>query len=130
MKIIALLFSIFCLIKTDDNFNYGDRPRSIECSTDNETIKINFCNIRAISKKLVFINFGFEIMKPLKSPIYIQIIYNYRFGTIYREMINSNKIEFCELFSGKQTNPVIELFMDVLKRCVPNFIHSCPYEKG
>lgn len=132
MKVISLIFlfpSIFHLIYTE-NYKTGDRPRSIECSVDNSTYQINYCNVKAVSRQVVLINIGFNILRTLKSPIYIHVIYNYRFGTIYREMINSQKVEICSILSGKATNPIIIITIDLLKKAYPDFIHPCPYEIG
>lgn len=127
--IILIIFNLF-LVKAKETYTMGDRPRSIECIVDNETIRVDSCNVKAYSRRTAVYNIDLTFLKTIESPIYVNIVYLYRFGTIYREMLNSGIVEFCEVMDGKSLNLVLELLTNALKRSVPQLIHLCPYKEG
>ena len=51
----------------------------------------------------------------------------YKNGAVYREIMRSPKIDWCQMMSDKKENPLIEQFMIFLRDNVPSIIHGCPY---
>jgi hypothetical protein len=51
----------------------------------------------------------------------------YRYGTIFRQAIDTKKIEMCDTFEGINTNPLMILVVNLLKDKMPGMIHKCPY---
>lgn len=79
----------------EKDFFAGTRFKSVKCKTDNETMILKYCNIKAYSRKIVVFNLGVKILKTLKRPIYIQTVLNYRYGNIFRPVITMSKQEWC-----------------------------------
>jgi Protein of unknown function (DUF1091) len=52
----------------------------------------------------------------------------YKYGTIYRPVVSTPSVEFCELMSGKSNNPMFDLVIAVIKDSVPSLFHACPYK--
>jgi Protein of unknown function (DUF1091) len=133
MKVVFKVFLVIFILSQSsakDRFTTGTRFRAVECIGDNETISFDYCNVKAFSKISTVVNIAFNFLKEVQKPFYIQIIYSYRFGNIYRSMIDSKPIEFCAIMSGFSTNPILKLVTDQLLQAVPNVLHKCPYEKG
>jgi hypothetical protein len=53
---------------------------------------------------------------------------SYRYGTIFREIIDSKPVEFCGLIAGKESNLLAKLFIEAIKDSVPQLMHPCPFE--
>lgn len=125
-----MIFNYFGQSFTTEKFVSGDRPRSVKCEGDNSTLKFSFCNIKAYSAKLAVINLGFEILKTVQKPIYFQVIMSYRFGNIYRPMIDTKAIDLCAIMEGNTFNPFMKIIIDRINQYFPNVLHKCPYGKG
>lgn len=52
----------------------------------------------------------------------------FRYGTIFREVINSGKREWCDIMSGKSSNPLMKAIIGQLTDSVPHLFRKCPYE--
>lgn len=129
---LPLILIFFCISSAPakDSYKMGDRPRSLECIIDNETIRVDLCTVKAYSRKIAVYNIDLTFLKTIERPIYVHAVYLYRFGTIYREMLNTGLVEFCEIMDGKSFNVVLDYTLSNLKLSVPQLLHSCPYETG
>ena len=128
--ILAICTQIFYEIqsKNDKNFTNGARFSSLKCEADNKTILVKFCYLKAVSRKIVTLNFGVKLLVPFVKPYFGQVILYYRYGTIFRQIIDVKKFEICAILDGNDTNPLIKLILEMLKSRAPNLIHKCPYE--
>lgn len=104
------------------------RFRAVSCQSDNATVVLRYCNLKAISRDKVFLNFGGTIIGKLQKPIQIQLIHYYRFGNIYREVINTQKIEFCSVMDGANSHLFLKQMMEQIKEIATELIHKCPYK--
>ena len=129
---IIFIFSLLFLqsqaakSKPTDPPKVSSRFKSIRCSADNATIVIKFCFLKAISRKVVTANVGVKILTPLNK-INIQFILNYRYGLIFRPVIDTKPQDWCAIMKGANPNPYIKLFLDTLKDSTASGIHECPY---
>ena len=114
--------------KSTDKYVDGARLKSIKCQADNTTIFFNYCFMKAISRKKVAMNIGLKFLIPYTKPCYVQFILNYRYGTIFRQVIDTHQHEWCEIMAGKASNPFIDSILGVLSNGSPNLFHKCPYE--
>ncbi|KAL7011867.1 hypothetical protein ACKWTF_014497 [Chironomus riparius] len=115
-------------IKQTESFTNGTRFRSIECKADNLTSIFNFCYIKAVSRRVTTFNVGYKMLKPISKPFYIQLILYYRYGLIYREVIDTKKQDWCEIMNGKSTHLFISQTIAQVKEGAPFMFHKCPYE--
>ena len=114
-------------VNTLNQYKVGVRFRSVKCSFDNYTVLLKGCYLKAYSRRLVTLNLYGSFGKPLKKPCYFQFILFYRYGNIYREVIDSKKREWCAIMDGVQTHPYINLLIAQLKDSAPKLFHKCPY---
>lgn len=128
--IIYILFGynfIKTLSKNQESFTNGLRLKSIKCQADNQTMQVKYCFLKALSRKVVTFNIGVLLLIPFDKPYYLQIVIFYRYGTIFRQVIDTKRIEVCGLMNGIDTNPLIKLFVDMINNQAPNVLHKCPY---
>ena len=130
LLILAICVQI-CLViqsKHEDNFKAVNvRFRSIKCQGDNKTISVKYCNLKAVSRKVVFLNVGIIFLVPFVYPYYTRGIVYYRYGTIEREAIDTKMIELCGFLGGGDKNLLVKLFIDMIGSRLPNLVHKCPY---
>ena len=107
---------------------YGVRPNGINCEADNQTVLMKYCFLKPISRYIVTVNLGFNYLIPLKKPIYVQMLMFYRYGTIFRQIIDTKQNDWCGIMEGAETNPLIKMMTGHLNSTVPQLIHKCPYE--
>jgi len=105
---------------------YGTRFKSISCESDNKTIVIKYCYLKPFSRKVVAANIGFKFLVPFDK-FYIHMIFNYRYGNIFRPVMDTKPQEWCGLMHSTNMNPLIKLMFDGIKSSVPNLFHECPY---
>ena len=129
--LIFFQFSTFLVTKCAkqaDSYVRGTRFQSIECEANNSTALVNYCNLKAISRKIVHLNVGVKLLKSFNKPFYVQMILDYRYGLIYREVINTKKQEWCGIMDGKSTHPMLSQTIAQIKGSAPKLFHKCPYE--
>ena len=129
--LIFFQFSTFLVTKcakSDDSYVSGTRFKSIECDANNITAVVKYCFIKAISRKVVTLNVGVKPLKSFKRPFYVQLILYYRYGLIYREVINTKKQEWCEIMDGKINNLYFAHTIAQIKASTPDLFHKCPYD--
>lgn len=112
--------------KSQDNFTYGMRFRSLYCQSDNETMITRYCYLRPLSRKTVTFNVGVTFLVPL-TKFYVRMIIYYRYGTIFRQVLDINDFDFCNLFDKPNINPLMKLVIDMMRNRVPKVFHKCPY---
>lgn len=133
MKLVSLFLLFLAIfdaysVKTLNQYNDGTRFRSVKCSVDNYSVILNGCYLKAYTRRIVTLNLVGSVVKALKRPLYFQFILHYRYGTIYREVINTKKREWCAIMDGVQTHMYINLVIAVLKESAPKLFHKCPYK--
>ena len=82
--LLIILLSHKILTAKKEDYTFGTRYTNIECRTDNSSIVLRYCYLKPYSRRIVAANIGVSFIKPLKSLFYVEIIYSYRYGTIYR----------------------------------------------
>ena len=105
------------------------RPKSTHCESDNKTVMIKYCYIKALSRRVVAAFLGIKINVPVTKPLYVQLIINYRYGLKFHQVIDTKQIEWCSVMDGNdiQLNPLIKLFVNNLKEKTPKLFQKCPY---
>ena len=104
------------------------RPKALYCETDNQTFSTKYCFIKPYSRFVVTLNLGFTALVSLTKPFYIQAVLFYRYGTIFRQIINTKPIEFCNVMEGSATNPLISSWINMFNNTFPKLFHKCPYD--
>ena len=89
---------------------------------------MKYCNLKAYSRKIVVLNGGVTFIKPISKPFYIQLILNYKYGTIFRQIIDSHQQEWCGIMSGADKHEWIAYIIEILSKSAPGLFHNCPYE--
>jgi len=130
---ILLIFQLLLIFSpatsaNQKNFVNGTRFQSVNCQANNSTLIVNYCFVKAISRKVVTLNIGLRLLKPVNKPIYVQLTLNYRYGLIYREVINTKKQNWCEIMDGKSTHLYMTQTINQIKGDAPHLIHKCPYD--
>jgi hypothetical protein len=73
------------------------------------------------------LNFGFKVERKVKN-IFVRFIANYRYGNIYREVVDTKQIDWCQIMDGADYNLFLKLILDIIRQSVPGLFHKCPYE--
>lgn len=135
MKIIfyfLIAFLYICSSNCDSKiqvFSSGVRFRSIECSADNKTSIIKYCYIKAISRRVATLNLGINFLHAIQKPIYLRMILFYRYGNIFREVIDTKSIEWCSVMDGISNHLFIISTIEQIKALAGDALRRCPYEK-
>jgi hypothetical protein len=125
----AVIFHQICKFESNDlgnKFIHGIRFRSVKCTSDNITILVKYCYLKAVSRKIVTLNLGLKYLVPYTKPLYVKSIFYYRYGTIFREILKVES-ETCSAYEEALTNPLSKVLMDMLKSRAPHLIQPCPY---
>lgn len=129
---LILTFFYFTIVTKCDRklqvFRDGTRFNSIECEADNYSTIVNLCNVKAISRRVTTINLHLKNLRPCYKPIYVQMILYYRYGNIYREVIDTKRIEWCEIMDGLTGHLFLMQTITQIQQSAGNAIHKCPYE--
>lgn len=57
----------------------------------------------------------------------MEVIFYYRYGTIYRQVMKTPKINFCAVMKAAIETPLLSVIIDIAKSVEPSMIHECPY---
>lgn len=127
---LFILLSFLCInfIKCDKRSQYTGRFRSIECDANNKTATIEYCYIKPISRQHATLNFKIHFSEPIPAPVYVQLILYYRYGNIYREVIDTKQIEWCPIMEGMSGHLFLMQIMKLIKPIAGTAIQKCPYK--
>lgn len=50
----------------------------------------------------------------------------YKYGNIFRSIIDIRNIEWCDAMDGKESNQITQAMINLTKDSIPDFFHSCP----
>ena len=108
---------------------YYSTFKSMECKSFDPNVTGYFrnCFIKAYSRNYVTLNFGYKLHKPMTKPFHFQFIMSFRYGTIYREVINL-KSEYCEMMETAKSNKVFQNMIITFVQTAPGLFHKCPYK--
>lgn len=129
LMILLTMFTIHQIISHNISkiYKIGSRFRAVQCFSDNFTVILHTCHLKAYSRKIVVLNLHMYFQKPLFKPTNVEFIILYRYGTIYREVINTQKRDWCIIMEGESTHLMISLIIDRLRTSAPQMFHKCPY---
>lgn len=125
--LLFLIFQKYTDCAPKNNYSFGVRFKAITCQADNKTIVFNFCNLKPVSRTTVFLNIGFKVTESISKPIYVQMILNYKYGTIFRQVLDTKQLEWCALMDGSESNLFIKLIIDQIRGSIGDLFHKCPY---
>ena len=72
-------------------------------------------------------NFGLNVGRKVNT-IFIQLVASFRYGNIYREVVDTKQINWCQIMDGSDYNLFLKLILDIIRPSVPGLFHKCPYE--
>jgi Protein of unknown function (DUF1091) len=128
--VIWLFLNILALglfAKNKENYMEGVRYGGVECIADNTSITVGYCYTKPISRRHVTLNLKFNFVKPIESNFFLQVIINYRYGNVYRQVLNTKKMDFCGLMAGAADNLFFNLAVMQIGDFAKNIFHKCPY---
>lgn len=115
------------LLPNEKNVNYISKFRAVKCSsTKNSTASFTFCYIKSYSRTVSTLNFGIKTEKLIKP--FLQFIVSYRYGNIFREIMDTKVIDWCPIMDGTNSNLLLKFLIDTISDSVPGLFHKCPYE--
>lgn len=125
------------------------RFKSVKCTVLNKTVTtMDFCYIKAYSRKYATLNWGQTIHVPMGPPLDVfcvlcklviikvilifspifqfKLVLKYRYGTIFREVLHV-EFEWCSFAQGTTKNPIASIFVTVAKASAPGLFQGCPF---
>ena len=72
-------------------------------------------------------NFGLKVERKIKT-IYLQLVASFRYGNIYREIVDTKQLNWCQIMDGADYNLFLKLVLDIIRKTVSGLFHKCPYE--
>jgi hypothetical protein len=55
------------------------------------------------------------------------MIFFFRYGTIYRQVLKIPKTDVCWILAKSSSNPLINAIIDIFRKTDTSLIHECPY---
>lgn len=52
----------------------------------------------------------------------------FKYGTIYREVMHTKNVNFCNLMENKNDNKMLEQLIMLVNDTTPGIVHKCPDE--
>lgn len=137
MKILSILLAIFLLLQfsssqrpllpNEKNVKYTSKFFAVTCSsTDNSTAYFTFCYAKSYSRTISTLNFGVQILKSFN--LLVQITASYRYGNIYREVMDTKLIDWCSVMNGINSNLFLKFILDIIRDSIPKLFQKCPYQ--
>jgi Protein of unknown function (DUF1091) len=125
--ILNILALTFCA-KDKEKLVEGVKFRGVECKADNITAIVISCYTRPISKKYATLNVKIDNLR-IEKHVLFQIIINFRFENGYRQVMNSNKMNFCALMEGAVDNILFKTAISQMGEYAQTVFHKCPYNR-
>jgi hypothetical protein len=81
-----------------------------------------------VSRQHATLNFKIHYTEPIPAPIYVQLILFYRYGNIYREVIDTKRIEWCAIMNGMSGHLFLMNILQLIKPFSGTALQKCPYK--
>jgi hypothetical protein len=81
-----------------------------------------------VSRQVSTFNVYLRNLRPCYRPLYVQMILYYRYGNIYREVIDTKRIEWCSIMDGLSSHLLLMQTIHQIKEVADKAIHKCPYD--
>lgn len=117
--------------------------KALKCFVDRpEVFSIEKCYVQAVSRTFSTFNLIANFKNPVYSPILVSckkncdafnrlqltVVIYYRYGTIFREVINPPTFEWCSSVESLSANVYLKPIHDLLKDTAPQIFQKCPYK--
>ena len=85
------------------------------------------CFVKAYNRSYTTLNVGLNLTRDLNN-FFIKQKLEYKYGTIYRSVIDTPPINWCYFMNGTTQNIFFKVCVDIVQESVPQLIHPCPYK--
>lgn len=120
--IIALLIIVSGLAYQNVYVKY------VKCNPSMDFYFPNFtCYAKSINRTCSTITFLYESILPI-SFVYMQAAISYKYGTIYRQVLDIKRFEYCGLMLRGTKNLVTNFLINIIKESAPAFVQPCPHK--
>lgn len=58
----------------------------------------------------------------------MRAIVNYKYGTIYRDVIRKPEFDWCQVMEQEASNLMLAKFVEIMRESFRPIIHKCPYK--
>lgn len=131
-RLSSLLIWCFVLFQASSEENQKVRLKSVKCFIGDaaDIVTVHYCRIKPMRNSTSFL-LNSTLHKPLKSPIFWKIVFFYKYGLIYREIIKIPECEVCSMLKNvNNAHPAIKAAIDVIGKSISELMKGCPYQIG
>lgn len=114
----------------DTGFDKNFRYTGIQCQSFNpKIVRFDFCFVKKVAENKISVNYGAQLLKVMRKPIYLQIIMSRKMtGNFYQHFVKTERLECCDLLDGKVSNKFVAYLIERTKESSPDLLHKCPYQ--
>lgn len=76
------------------------------------------CYIKAYSRSCTTLNAGINLTRNLNN-VFVKHRLEYKYGTIYRTVMNPQEIDWCSFMNGKTQNLFYKVSVDIIVKSAP-----------
>ena len=104
--------------------------RAIYCKANNRSLILKHCYVKSYSRTDTVVNILIHLPQKVYKPVYVQFIASFQFGINFREIMNTQKQEWCDIVDGDSTNFFMKAVLDMVRHQpgVHNVFQKCPLE--
>ncbi|CAO1335791.1 unnamed protein product [Diamesa serratosioi] len=96
------------------------------CNASGVSITPPFCYIKAVSRTVTTLNFGFNTTRDLN--FFIKHHVDYQYGTIYRRIFDFKPFDWCSFMDGSAKNHFFTVSIAIVAKTAQHLLHPCPYK--
>lgn len=102
--------------------------RAIYCKANNRSVLLRHCFVKSYSRTHSVINILINLPEKVYKPVYLQFVASFQFGMTFREVMNTQKQEWCDIMDGGDTNIFMKSVLDLIKSQpgVHGVFNKCP----
>lgn len=126
---------IFCVLVSFNSVMLQEnrvRLKSVKCDIGDaaDIVKIHVCKIKPARNYTMFL-LNSTMFKQLNAPIYYKVVFFYKYGLIYRQVINIPEYEVCSMLRNiNNAHPAIKAAIDTIGKSIEQLMKGCPYSAG
>ncbi|CRK95989.1 CLUMA_CG009430, isoform A [Clunio marinus] len=121
--IASLVLFKFILSEKGQHFYY----RYLTCNVSDEFVYPNYtCYAKSFNRSFSAESVSLTLRKPLYQ-VFIDCKMMYKYGTIYREIMRFDNIDFCKIMEEGSKNKLVQAHYGLFNESVPGVLHKCPY---
>lgn len=106
--------------------------KNLKCILKNKTLlEFKYCRVKVYSRNSSGLAVNITFNQTIKRPVFLKVSLSYKYGQIYRRVVNVPEFELCSAVANfKLLPPFVRAFVEILGDSIKRILEGCPFNEA